>query len=369
MRILHVDTGTGWRGGQQQVLWLLEGCRELEMDQMLLAPAGSPLAGRARQSSIAVAEISKRALALGNLRTVRRLASDYDLVHAHDSHAHSLVCAAQPFQGTASPPLIVSRRVAFPVGSLGRRKYRIPALYIAVSEFVKWRLMDAGVPAEKIQVVFDGVRAPLELPSASVREEWRRRHGVDDDAFVLGTLASFAPEKMLAEELGLLQQLPASAHFWLGVPSRETDSGSAGTALLEAARRMGLEERFQLVPVGENPGAFLASLDLFLYLSKMEGLGSAILLAMVYQLPVVASNVGGIPEIVLHGQTGVLVGDEFERELPGAIQFLIGSPQTRRRLGASAREFVFARASSDKMVAQTVLLYQRLLQGSCEPRA
>ena len=115
VRILHVDTGTGWRGGQQQVLWLLEGCRDLDIEQMLLAPAGSPLAERARQSGIPVTEISKRALALDNLRAIRRLASDYDLAHAHDSHAHSLLCAASPFKSGAGPPLIVSRRVGFPV--------------------------------------------------------------------------------------------------------------------------------------------------------------------------------------------------------------------------------------------------------------
>ena len=369
MRILHIDTGTGWRGGQQQVLLLLEGCRELDIEQQLLAPAGSPLAERARQSGIAVAQLSRPGLALENLRAVRRLASETDLVHAHDSHAHSLACAALGFGRRASPPLIVSRRVGFPIGSLGRSKYRFPALFIAVSEYVRGRLMDAGVPAEKIRVVPDGVRAPLVLPGGAVRADFRRRHGAGDDAFVLGTLSSFAPEKLLAEELGLLQQLPVTTHFWLGVPTWEPDPASAGTALIETARRMGLAERFRIVPVGETPGPFLAAMDLFLYLSRMEGLGSAILLAMACELPVVASEVGGIPEIVQHGQTGVLVGEDFEHELPAVLQMLISSTPLRQRMAAAGRQFVFDHATSDKMVAQTVLLYQGLLQGSSELRS
>ena len=368
MRILHVDTGTGWRGGQQQVLWLLEGCRDLDIEQMLLAPAGSPLAARARQSGISVTEISQRARALDNLRLVRRLAPDYDLAHAHDSHAHSLLCAVDPFRRGAGPGLIVSRRVGFPIGAVGRAKYRIPAMYIAVSEFVRWRLIDAGVPEEKIHVVFDGVRVPVELPGESVREEARLRHGLSEDDFVMGTLSSFAPEKLLERGLELLQRLPPATRYWLGVPYGERDGSSAGSALQATARRMGLADRFQIVPVGENPGRFLASLDLFLYFSRMEGLGSAILLAMAYGLPVVASKVGGIPEIVHHGQTGVLVDEGLEQGLPAAIRFLMGSPQTRRRMGTAAREFVLARASSDRMVAQTVLLYQGLLQGSRESR-
>jgi glycosyltransferase involved in cell wall biosynthesis len=369
VRVLHVDTGTGWRGGQQQVLWLLEGCRDLEIEQMLLAPAGSPLAERARQSGIPVTELSTRALALENLRAVRRLASEFDLAHAHDAHAHSLLCAANPFRGSAAPRLVVSRRVGFPIGSRGRFKYRVPAMYIAVSEFVRWRLIAAGVPEKKIHVVFDGVRVPLELPGEAVREEARRRLGLTEDDFIIGMLSSFAPEKLLEAGLELLQELPDSTHLWLGVPSGEPDPESGGAALLATARRLGLEERFQIVPVGENPGRFLASLDLFLYLSRMEGLGSAILLAMAYGLPVVASKVGGIPEIICHGQTGVLVDEESEDQMAAAIQFLRGSPQTRDRMGMASRQFVFAHASSDRMVAQTVLLYQGLLQGSREPRA
>jgi glycosyltransferase involved in cell wall biosynthesis len=368
VRILHVDTGTGWRGGQQQVLWLLEGCRELDIEQMLLAPTGSPLAARARQASIPVTEISPRALSLENLRLVRHLASQYDLLHAHDAHAHSLLCAPSLLRAAARPPLIVSRRVGFPIAAGGRRKYAIPDLYIAVSEFVRWRLIDAGVPRDKISVVFDGVRIPIELPDASVREEARQRRGLGEGAFVMGTLSSFAPEKQLVGGLALLRKLPASTHFWLGVPSGETDSGSAGPSLLAEAQRLGLGDRFRIEPVRESPGRFLASLDLFLYLSRMEGLGSAILLAMAHGLPVVASRVGGIPEIVQHGQTGLLVEEGLEADLPAAIQFLMASPQTRRRMGTAGREFAFAHGSSDRMVAQTVLLYQELLQGSREPR-
>jgi hypothetical protein len=67
---------------------------------------------------------------------------------------------------------------------------------------------------------------------------------------------------------------------------------------------------------------------------------------------------------VLHRRTGVLVGEDFENDLPGAIQFLMGSPDLRRQMAVAARQFVTAHATSDKMVAQTVVLYQKLLQGS-----
>jgi len=367
LRVLHVDTGTAWRGGQQQVLSLLDGSRDLGIVQVLLAPRGSPLASRARQAAIEVIDISPQALALDNLQTLRRLAHQFDLVHAHDSHAHTLVCTALPFASRSSLPLVVSRRVGFPISSLGRAKYRFPAMFIAISEFVRWRLLEAGVPAEKIHVVYDGVHAPAIIPRPSVRAESRRRHGADEKTFVLGTLSAIAPGKLLEKQVRLLANLPPSVHYWLGVPGGESNVDDAGAALLEVARRIGAEKRFQIVPVAQDPSAFLAGLDIFLYLSRMEGLGSAILLAMAYQLPVVASEVGGIPEIVFHCRTGVLVRKSFENELPGAIQFLIGAPHLRREMARAARLWVRAHATSDKMVAQTVVLYQKLLQESGGP--
>ncbi|HWP85530.1 MAG TPA: glycosyltransferase family 4 protein [Terriglobia bacterium] len=360
MRILHIDTGTGWRGGQQQVLWLMEGCQEQGIEQRLLAPAHSPLAARAARAGLPVTTISRGPLHLRSLQTVRKLAGEADLVHAHDSRAHSLYCDAFPFRVGVRPPLVVSRRVGFPIASLGRSKYRIPALFIAVSEFVRGRLIEAGVPAEKIRVVFDGVRVPAKLPGPFQREQARRARGLAGGAFVFGTLSSFAPEKLLLEPLRLLRQLPETAHFWLGVPAAERDAASGGASLLAEARRLGLADRFQIVPVGENPARFFASLDLFLYLSRMEGLGSAILLAMAYALPVIASQVGGIPEIVLHQRTGLLVKNGAEHELPGAVEFLMQSAEMRYRLGAAGRRFVLAHATNDQMVGRTILLYREL---------
>jgi glycosyltransferase involved in cell wall biosynthesis len=369
VRILHVDTGTGWRGGQQQVFWLMEGARMLGLTQRLLAPAGSPLAARARQLGLEVTELASPSRSWRNVRTLRQIASQVDLVHAHDAHAHTLASAAHLLGSYNQPPVVVSRRVAFPVRSFSHPKYRIASRFIAVSEFVRLRLLQAEVPEESIRVIYDGVKVPPSRTSASARAEFRGKHGVEEDAFLLGTLTSLAPEKLLEEELDLLAELPPTVHFWLGHPSAEPDRSSAGMALLRSAQSRGLGERFRIVPVPEDASVFLDSLDLFVYLSRSEGLGSAILLAMAHRLPVVASNVGGIPEIVRHLETGILVGDELRKELPTAILLLEASPTLRRRYGLAGARLVLDRATSDKMAAQTVALYEELLAGSKPSRA
>ena len=127
----------------------------------------------------------------------------------------------------------------------------------------------------------------------------------------------------------------------------------------------------RIMRMGEDAGPFLAALDIFIYLSKLEGLGSAILLAMAHGLAVLANRVGGIPEIVRHQETGLLAAPVPGPELIQAARQLIDSPELRHRLGAAARKFVLAHATCDRMAAQTVAVYEELLQGkfASEPRA
>jgi glycosyltransferase involved in cell wall biosynthesis len=141
MRILHLDAGKEMRGGQWQVLRLIDGLAAAGIEATLLARESAPLYAEARKHGWRV-----EPLGLGRaLRLVRH----HDLVHAHDARCHTL--------GALLPriPLVVARRVAFAVGS--RWKYGRARRYIAVSEFVKRVLMEGGVPAERISVVSDGV--------------------------------------------------------------------------------------------------------------------------------------------------------------------------------------------------------------------
>ncbi len=369
MRILHIDTGAGWRGGQQQVLWLMEALRARGYQQLLLAPAGSPLSHRIRKTGLPVAQLTRPAMSLANLRMVRKTREAFDLVHAHDSRSHSLAAIAAI--GSAGPhrPLVVARRVAFPVAALGRLKYGRADAYIAVSDFVRLRLLEARVPDRKIRVIFDGVTPPA--AAAQARAEFRSRHGIDDRTILLGTLTSLAPEKLLEAELDLLRQLPPSVHFSMAISSHEGTESTETTertesTLREHSRRQGVEDRFHLFRISEDADPFLAALDIFIYLSRLEGLGSAILLAMAHGLPVLANRVGGIPEVVHHQETGLLAAGVPSPGLTQAARQLIDSKELRQRLGAAGREFVLAHATCDRMAAQTVALYEELLQQRTE---
>ena len=141
MRILHLDAGREMRGGQWQVLRLVEGLAAAGVESTLLARQDAPLYVAARKQGWRVEPLGVTR-ALGCLR-------GHQLIHAHDARSHSLGAFLR------GRPLVVSRRVSFPVGS--RWKYGRARRYLAVSEFVKKVLMEGGVPEEKISVVYDGV--------------------------------------------------------------------------------------------------------------------------------------------------------------------------------------------------------------------
>jgi glycosyltransferase involved in cell wall biosynthesis len=292
MRILHLDSGREMRGGQWQVLRLMEGLRRESVDGTLLAPRGSPLWDRARALQLDV-----RPLGLWSLY---RLARQADLVHAHDARTHTLAA------GLARAPLVVSRRVAFPIRS--RWKYRHASRYAAVSQFVKGVLMEGGVPETKISVVYDGV--PPGEPAAG----------------------------------GVTVLAPASSD-----PRK-------GTALaLEATRRAGVD-----LLLSRDLESDLAGAGLFLYLTHSEGLGSAILMAMAAGVPVVASNVGGIPEIVRHRENGWLAENEPE-PIAAAIRELLSDRPLAGRLAARARQTVTEKFSLDQMIHNTMNVYRQVL--------
>ena len=268
------------RGGQWQALYLIERLT----DAILLARAGSPLYEKARQRKLDVRALSFFALAAA--------ARQADLVHVHDARAHAMAAMA------GAAPLVVSRRVAFPVkrGFFSRWKYARAARYLAVSKYVAARLTEAGVPGAKIRVVYDGVPIP----------EQSRRQG---------------------------NRVVALALKPVEIPGISVDLTS-------------------------DLWQDLSTASVFVYKSDLEGLGSAALAAMAAGVPVVASAVGGLPEVVEPGKTGFLVSDgNFE----APVRRLLEDARLAAEMSHAARERVQREFSVEGMVEKTMRVYREVL--------
>ena len=289
MRILHLDSGRELRGGQWQVLRLLQGLAAAGVESTLLARAGSPLFEAAQEQGSHVEPLG--------LRRAVALAGRHDLLHAHDAASHTIGAIARASR------LLVSRRVAFPIRS--RWKYARARHYLAVSEFVKSVLIGGGVPEEKISVVHDGVP--------------------------------------------LLDQAQGEAVM---APAYSGDPQKAAQLAAEGARLAGVSLELSNDLEGDLEGAAI-----FLYITRSEGLGSGALMAMSAGVPVIASNVGGLPEIIRHRENGLLVENRPE-EIAAALNELLVDRDLGRRLGAAARQTVIDRFTVDRMVSRTIEVYR-----------
>ncbi|HEY5418993.1 MAG TPA: glycosyltransferase, partial [Gemmatimonadaceae bacterium] len=203
LRILHLDSGREWRGGQRQVYLLARGQRELGHEPLVIGAPDAPLIRRLRSDGIAAAEVGMRGdwdiAAASRVRTALRTWNG-DLIHAHDAHAHAIALAA--LIGRRSVPLIVTRRVVFvPHGRLkyGHRVSR----FIAVSGAVREALKRGGVDGSRIELVYDGVNQPRVVG----RRDWRAECGWPSDSVVCGIVGAMSPEKGLAMLSAIRDQL------------------------------------------------------------------------------------------------------------------------------------------------------------------
>ncbi|MBL8213054.1 MAG: glycosyltransferase family 4 protein [Bryobacterales bacterium] len=297
MKVLHVDCGREMRGGQWQALYLMVGQKTVGVQPLLLARKGSPLAQEAAQRGVPVVPLSWLRL--------RKLSAAHQITHVHDARSHTM--AALVGKG----PIVVSRRVAFPIkqGWLSRWKYGRATRYLAVSNFVAGQLQQAGVAAERIVVVYDGV--PV-----------NPRPGLGD--------------KLLMPH-------------W-------NDARKGSALARQAAQLAGLT-----LSETRDLEKDLPSARALVYLTDMEGLGSAALLAMAHGVPVIASRVGGLPEIVQHEITGLLVNNDAA-DVAQAMRRLAGDRAFADRLGRQGMEFVRGGFTLADMVLRTYHEYKQVIR-------
>ena len=136
--------------------------------------------------------------------------------------------------------------------------------------------------------------------------------------------------------------------------------GPLELALDKQARDLGVGDLVFFLGFREDVPRILASLDCFVLSSEQEGLGGSIMDAMASRLPVVATQVGGIPEVVLHDETGFLVSPRSPRALAEAIYAVYHDAELARRFGDRGYQVVHERFSSLAMARKTIALYKRL---------
>jgi glycosyltransferase involved in cell wall biosynthesis len=362
LKIAHIDTGLSLRGGQRQMLMLAQGLRERGHEQVIVCLEGSGLEEAVQQEGFRV--FSMPAFdpwhAFGMLLWRQQIKTwGPQIVHAHDGRGQSLAWLA-----SIGLPVrrVASRRVTFfpSVRWTYRLKYGLTChAVVAVSENIRELSVQAGVPRERITVIPDGIEIPVELPSAAERVRLRTSWRCNDENFVLGLLGASSPEKghdlALAAFALLNEKLPQARLVLAG------DEAAIPNGNLTNGDRPPCPRILRIGQI-DKLADFYPGIDLFLMPSNAEGLGSSALWAMAYGLPVVATRVGGLPEIVVENETGWLIPSGSSQALADAILHASRDRKTLIEFGRQGRKRAEG-FSAAIMVNSTEALYYRLMSG------
>ena len=362
IKSLHIDTARTWRGGQNQVLLTVSGLAEAGHPAVLVAHDDGELKRRASEGLrfVGIAPRSEFDVHAGWQLT--KILSDIqpDVLHAHDPMAVSLAAMALQMPRRTGPrPLVVaSRRVDFHLKrhAFSKWKYGHVDVFVAASQAIAGILEQDGIPSAMIEVVHDGVNVATidKYPAVDAHAPFWLPKGVP----IVGNVAALAPHKgqkhFVAAAARVVREVPDARFLIVG-------EGELRDALEKQIRDLGLERHVFVTGFRADALGLMKTFDVFVLSSVTEGLGSAILEAMTCRRAVVGTRVGGIPEAVADGETGLLVPHADDAALAVAIVKLLRDRSLAERLGRAGRARVEREFSVERLVARTLEVYTRRL--------
>jgi len=303
------------------------------------------------------------------LRLRRYIARErIDIVHTHMDLADFYGALAGRLGGARAvvatkhaPDEFRTRRTwkRYPFLLLERLAYEMDDAVIVVSEGLRTFLEKVErLPRRKMVVIGHGIEA---TSYPATRAEARRALGLPAHGPLIGAVGRLSPEK---GQVVLLRALPAILAAFPRAACVVAGEGPARAQLEAETRRLGIGDRVVLLGFRRDVPRVLAALDLFVQPSIYEGFGLSLLEAMAAGLPVVASRVGGIPEVVEDGRTGLLVPSQDPAALAAAIVRLLGDAEGAQRLGESAANHARERYSLSRVAERVDDLYRNILARS-----
>jgi glycosyltransferase involved in cell wall biosynthesis len=367
-RILHTESSHG-RGGQEYRV--LSEAREMGIrghQVVVAAPENSQLICLAQQEGIRCEAIPVGISGWGKLfPKFLSLIGKYQIqiVHTHGSQDSWLAASAGRFS-SHRPVIVRTRHKSTPVSDSLRHAllYRcLPHAVTTTGEAVRKQLIEQnGLDPGRVFSIPTGVDMQRFLPCAS-NVACKQALGIQSGQLVVGTVSFLRPEKgmdVLIDAMYLLKKkCPQVCCLIVG-------AGQERQKLLEQIRQRQLEETVMLPGFREDIPELLGIMDVFVLPSLEEGMPQSLLQALAMERAVVASSVGGVPEVIQHGQTGLLVPPRDSVALAEQVEWLLRESAQGRAMGQAGRQVIVRRYSVESMLTKTEELYASLWEKRME---
>lgn len=357
--VIHISSMKIWRGGEQQVANLLLGQKKLGLQVFMIVRKDSALMSFCRSHNIPYLTIKfNNGFNILSVFKIKSLSKRMQakVLHMHCSPSHTLSIFSKLFGNPAN--LVLSRRVIFPVRSnfLSYKKFNYDGIskIICVSESTRDVMKKTVKAVEKLDVIYDGID-PKKFQKIKA-PDLKKELGLEGKRLV-GNISAIMAEKDYCTFVDtaekIVRKMP-DIHFLI------IGSGAEADDIQHYINKKKLTFNISMLGFRKDIPELLSILDVFLMTSIMEGLGSTILDAFASKVPVVATKVGGIPEIVLHETTGLLSSPKDSKNLSKNVIRLLNDKLLVDKVTKNAYQLVTSKFSTDTMVKLTNKVYESI---------
>ena len=352
LRILHSESSRGWGGQEHRTLKEMIILRARGHAVEVVCPEDARLGARAKAEGFTVHHARMKGGAdVSSMLAVKALLSrrKFDVLNTHSGHDSIVAGTAGRLAGT---PLVVrTRHLALPISSLATYTW-IPHRVIAVSRHVREYLISAGVSKSRVETIYDGIVKPEALSHSTLRTEL----GLGADAIIAGMVA------IVRDKKGHEDLIDAVRPMFAERPNLHVVMAGDGPwfdKIKNIVDGFGLGDRIHLLGFRTDIPNVLRGCDFFVLPTHQEALGQSYIEAMAAGLPVIGTDVDGVPELITHNVNGLLVPPHDIPALRAAIGRLIDNPRLRAQLGVAGRLLTDASFTVDGMADETIDFYRR----------
>lgn len=368
-KILYVHAIEAIGGAERDLIALLKTLDQQKWEPHVVCPGTGPFRDQLHAAAVPTHALSlppwrKVRLFFQRRSAVRRLGVLIDQLNPAMIHVNDIWWVPHTVKAMASRrsnPVPIVAHVRQEIEPAKVRRYgldRIDAV-IAISRQVEQSLIAGGVSVNKVRTIYSGIDLSSEQPMHA-DQAIRQMIGVPNGAVLIGTLANLFPRKgyevMLRALPAIASAVPTVHYMIMG-----SDDHDYADRLKRLAHELKVADRVHMVGFQDPVQPFLASLDLYVHPALMEGFGIAVVEAMAMGKAVVATTTGGLPEVVLQGETGLLVPPGDVESLAETVVSLLQDRVRREQMGNRGIARAHERFSLDASIAQVECLYGEVL--------
>lgn len=362
MKILHLSSESSWRGGEQQIAYLIEELEQNGVKPLIAGRPNSEFSKYAKQRNWAYINLKmKNSTDVSSSLRLKSICKEkkVDIIHAHSSRSHSIAYWAYLLGNKTD--IVLSRRVDFPPKNnfLSKNKYNIKAIrkIACVSDAIRYIITPVLKDLQKCITIYSGIdHSKFEHFKNS---NWLREHyDISSNTRLIGNTSAIAPHKDYFTFIDTAKAFVANYEH--EVKFFVIGSGPMEEEIKAYCKANGMDKHIIFTGFLKNINEVLPSLDVFFISSETEGLGTSILDAFACRVPVVATEAGGIPEIVKHKETGLTAPIKSTEQLARHLDEILTNKSLRDTIVESAYKLSLD-LGKQQMAAQYYEVYKQVI--------